>query len=105
LNAELWVQIGVLASLVLAAFGLCYVDRPSKDTVKYGMVVFFSVFDSGSDLLFIMTAVFYRKVMFGCSVAFFSFLHCILHGPLTKGQSHWLRMATPGSVPLGCGFH
>jgi hypothetical protein len=63
-------QVGVLVFLMVIASVIFFIDRPSKKLRQFAMVVFISSFDTHSDLLFVMSAVFYNWVLFCLSWAF-----------------------------------
>jgi hypothetical protein len=70
-NASLAIQILIIASLIAAEIVIFVAHRPTRDLPQYAIVVLFSAFDSNSDLLFILTSVFYSKVLLGFSLTFF----------------------------------
>ena len=66
------VLVVVLLSLVVAILIIFVINRPSKDFVKHATDIFLSFFDVGSDLVYLLTAVFYSKYYFFASAVVFT---------------------------------
>jgi hypothetical protein len=55
----------------LFQLGVFFLDRPVNNRLHYGLVVLFSSFDTTSDLLFILSSVFFSRALYGFSWNFF----------------------------------
>jgi hypothetical protein len=52
-------QAAVIVIIIVFQLGIFFLDRPVNNRLHYGLVVLFSSFDTNSDLLFILSSVFY----------------------------------------------
>jgi hypothetical protein len=97
LGAGLEVQVGVVATLVTATVVIFALHSPSKDLLHYVQMVLFSTCDTNSDLLYVMTSVFYSKYIFGFSLIFL-FLPASLFCYLTYSRMKALIVEENGGV-------
>jgi hypothetical protein len=72
LHFSLQLLLGAVVVVVVMELVVFCVDRPAKHVVQYGVVVALSSFDVFSDLMFILTSVFYREWLLLASVVVFS---------------------------------
>lgn len=64
-------QVAVIVTIVVLQICVFCLDRPRNNRLHYGLVVLFSSFDTNSDLLFILSSVFYSRVLYGLFWTFF----------------------------------